>query len=130
MKKKEKREKIRRNQIWLVVDKNKALKEGKSDKNNHVQAFAPNGTRYCIVVQNNTGNCHSPVIEVVYCTKSESKSNIPTHFITDSTPKRSVVLCEQIDSLPKRDFKKCYGTLTEEEVACLDKCLKISLGLK
>lgn len=115
-----------RGEIWLAVDRDEDHNGKKSERRyeNSVQA----GTRTCIVVSNDTGNMHAPVVEVVYTT-TKQKNNLPTHFLTDSTPELSTVLCEEIMTVPKKDLIKYYGALTMKEKSRLNKCLKISLGL-
>lgn len=113
----------KRGEIWIVVDKN--------EKHNKKEGFDDSiqgGTRFCIVVSNNKGNHHSPVVEIVYTT-TQSKNDLPTHFFTMSTPKPSTVLCEQIMTVAKKDLTRHYGTLDKSEISELNKCLKISLGL-
>lgn len=115
-----------RGEIWLVVDHDEKHNGKKSERiyENSVQG----GTRTCIVVSNNTGNMYSPNVEVVYTT-TKKKNKMPTHFITESTPEPSTVLCEEIMTVPKTDLKKFYGTLTSDEILRLNKCLRISLEL-
>lgn len=116
-----------RGEIWLVVDRDRKHDTNKED----VNAFGDSvqgGTRYCIVVSNNTGNYHSPVVEVVYVT-TKLKNDLPTHFDVMSTPKPSTVLCEQVMTVSKKDLRQYYGTLTSDEIKELNKCLRISLGL-
>lgn len=86
------------------------------------------GTRPCIIVSNDIGNTYAPIVEIVYMTTAD-KPNIPTHFVTESAPRRSVVLCEQVMTVPKKDLREFYGKLTMKEKVQLDRCLRISLGL-
>ena len=117
----------RRGEVWLAIDRNEKHngKESEREYENSVQA----GTRTCIVVSNNTGNTHSPNVEVVYTTTKE-KADLPTHFVTKTTPEPSIVLCEEIMTVSKKDLTKYYGKLGTVETEQLDKCLKVSLGLK
>lgn len=116
----------RRCEIWLVIDRDEKHngKESERTYENSIQG----GTRTCIVVSNDTGNTHSPNVEVVYTT-TKDKNNLPTHFMTNSTPEPSTVLCEEIMTVPKTNLTKYYGTLTMKEKCMLDKCLKVSIGL-
>lgn len=117
----------RRNEVWLAVDRNQKHngKESEREYEDNVQG----GTRTCIVVSNNTGNTHSPNVEVVFTTTKE-KADLPTHFTTTATPEPSIVLCEEIMTVSKKDLTRYYGKLNSTEKAQLDECLKISLGLK
>ena len=116
----------RRGEIWLVVDHDEKHngKESEREYENSVQG----GTRTCIVVSNDSGNIHSPNVEVVYTT-TKKKNELPTHFLAQSTPEPSTVQCEAIMAVPKKDLTKYYGTLTLHEKCQLDRCLKISIGL-
>lgn len=120
------RQEPRRGDIWLIVDRN-----AKHDARTQGRAFADSitgGTRTGIVVSNKQCNMFSPNVEVVFTT-TQQKKGLPTHFMTESTPEPSTVLCEEIDTVPKRNLIKYYGTITEEETEKLDRCLRISLGL-
>lgn len=115
---------VRRGEIWFIKDdEGDQKKEASKYKDSRQQ-----GSRMCIIVSNNSCNRFSSVVEVVYTTR-QTKVKLPTHFITESTPRRSTVLCEQIDSVPKRKLKKCHGKLTLDEIKVLNRCLKISLDL-
>jgi len=86
------------------------------------------GIRPLLVVQNNTGNKHSPIIIVVPIT-SKRKKKMPTHF-SIKLDKKSTVLCEQITVIHKSKlFDKIY-TLSDEEMVELDATLMLSLGIK
>ncbi len=115
-----------RGEIWLAVDRDKKHngKESEREFDDHVQA----GTRTCIIVSNNTGNMHSPNVEVVYTT-TKQKAQLPTHFFTESTPEPSTVQCEAVDTVSKKDLTKYYGSLTQSEIKELNKCLRVSLNL-
>lgn len=113
----------KRGEIWRVIDRNKKHNEDKTFENS-VQG----GTRFCIIVSNDIGNKHAPVVEVVYTT-TRQKHNLPTHFLANSTPEPSTVLCEQVMTVAKRDLTEYFGALTANETSQLNKCLRISLGL-
>lgn len=116
----------RRGEIWLAIDRDEKHNGEKSKRiyKDSVQG----GTRTCIIVSNNTGNQYSPNVEVVYTT-TQKKANLPTHFDVYSTPKPSTVLCEEIDTISKKDLKNCFGSLNPFEIDQLNKCLKISIGV-
>lgn len=116
----------RRGEIWLAVDKNKKHNGNINEReyHNHEQG----GTRTCVIVSNNTGNVYSPNVEIVYTT-TKDKADLPTHFMAESTPELSTVLCEGVDTISKRNLVKCYGELDTAEMEKLNECLRISLGL-
>ena len=69
------------------------------------------GTRPVIVIQNDTGNKHSPTLIVAtVTTKIRKKENMPTHLLIKDNPafrEASVVQLEQI-----RTIDKCSGLAT------------------
>lgn len=115
-----------RGEVWLVVDR-KRDHNGK-DEDRKFENNLTGGTRPCIVVSNNKGNMHSPNVEVVYTTKQD-KAKLPTHFMTYATPVPSMVLCEEIHSVPKKNLTQYYDALSKQELEELNECLKISLDL-
>ncbi len=56
--------------------------------------------RPAIIVSNNVGNSHSPIVEVVYLT-TQPKSDLPTHVVIASAPQVSTALCEQVTTVSK-----------------------------
>lgn len=115
-----------RGDIFLIVDRDE--NHDKDNENQKYENSLEAGTRTCIVVSNNMGNTHSPNIEIVYTT-TKKKNKLPTHFITESTPRRSTVMCEAVMTVPKTDLTKYYGALSPMEITRLNRCLRISLGL-
>ena len=71
-------------------------------KDGHVQG----GLRPVIVIQNNVGNLHSDVTNVIALTSyRENKKLLPTHVVIDPSeenglPNKSIALVEQIRSIP------------------------------
>ena len=85
--------------------------------------------RPAVIVSNDANNKHSGVNEVVYMT-TQPKTDLPTHFITNSALKPSTVLCEQISSVYEERIGEWIGTLTPEEMEMLNKCLAVSVAIK
>lgn len=86
------------------------------------------GDRYALVIQNDIGNKHSPTVIVAFITSKVGKKKLPTHFeITLEEP--SLVLSEQIRTIDKRRLKEYVTTLSEEEMECINECLRVSLDL-
>lgn len=81
--------------------------------------------RPAVIVSNNN---NSEVVEIAYMT-TRPKNDLPTHVVTRSTPKESVILCEQITSVSVQRVGARVGTLSKEEMRALDVALAISLGL-
>lgn len=87
-----------------------------------------NGGRPAVIVSNDIGNVHSPIVEVVYLTTKEKKP-LPTHVWIASSPKPSIVLCEQIETVHKGRIGNYIGQLFDAEIKALDKALAVSLGI-
>ena len=86
------------------------------------------GKRYCLVIQNNVGNIHSPTVIVAFITSKIQKKRLPTHYeICLERP--SIVLCEQIRTIDKRRLGRYVATLTDEQMRAINECLKVSLDL-
>ena len=86
------------------------------------------GGRPGIIVSNDVGNEHSPVVIVVYLTTQEKKV-LPTHVKISSAAKPSVALCEQIKTVYKARLGNYIGQISDTEQKCLDKALAVSIGL-
>jgi len=86
------------------------------------------GNRPAIIVSNNRCNDHSPVVEVVYLS-TRIKNNLPTHVEINSTPNKSVALCEQIHSIDISRIENYMCTLSDKEMWAVDRALLISVGL-
>lgn len=86
------------------------------------------GGRPGIIVSNDVGNEHSPVVIVVYLTTQEKKP-LPTHVKISSAAKPSVALCEQIKTVYKARLGSYIGQISDTEQECLDKALAVSIGL-
>ena len=61
---------------------------------------------------------------------TQPKTDLPTHFITNSALRPSTVLCEQISSVYEERIGEWIGTLTPEEMETLNKCLAVSVAIK
>ena len=84
--------------------------------------------RPAIVVSNDKGNEHSPVVEVVFLTSAEKAKYLPTHVeVLCQIP--SVALCEQVHSISKERLSDYIRSCTDAEMKAIDKALMISLGL-
>lgn len=89
------------------------------------------GTRPVLVLQNDTGNFHSPTLIVTPLTTQEKK-NLPTHYRLGHTKglnEPSVVLLEQIKTIDKCRISRYLGKLTEEQMLAVEQAVQISLGI-
>lgn len=82
-----------------------------------------------IVVSNDANNTCSLTVEIVYLT-GKPKKTLPTHCAINSAYAPSVALCEQIQTISTEQIVKRIGHCTEEEMAEIDRCIAISLGLE
>ena len=102
---------IRRGDIWIVD----------YEKSNGSEQH---GVRPAIVVSNDIGNNHSPIVEIVWLTSADKKP-LPTHVKIGM----GTALCEQIHTVDKSrlvDFKRIC---TEKEMLQINRALMISLGI-
>ena len=90
----------------------------------HVQGRS----RPAIIVSNDKNNRHSLTVEVVFLT-TKDKGGLPTHTAINSAAKPSTALCEQIQTVGIEQLEQYVGRCTAEEMAAIDRCLLISLGL-
>jgi len=91
------------------------------------------GVRPVLIVQNNTGNWHSPTVIVAAITSRMSKGRLPTHIELGAyecgLPKDSTVLLEQIRTLDKRRLHQRIGRLDTEIMENVDRAIAVSFGL-
>ena len=90
------------------------------------------GVRPVLVVQNDTGNRHSPTVIIAAIT-SRIKTKLPTHVEIDSGKyamiKDSVILLEQLRTIDKARLKDKVCHLDAQMLHEVDKALGISLEL-
>ena len=91
------------------------------------------GTRPVLIVQNDTGNKHSPTVIAAAITSQTGKARLPTHISLAGHDvglyKDSVVLLEQIRTIDKRRLKERMGRLDSQSMNQVDQALSISFGL-
>ena len=91
------------------------------------------GVRPVLIVQNDTGNRHSPTVIAAAITSQTGKARLPTHIslaaMSCGLPKDSVVLLEQIRTLDKRRLREKMGRLDEDVMKKVDAAIAVSFGL-
>lgn len=91
------------------------------------------GTRPVLIVQNDTGNRHSPTVIAAAITSQTNKAKLPTHIeLTGKSvglTKDSVVLLEQIRTIDKRRLREHMGRLDEGMMNRVDNAIAVSFGL-
>ena len=125
-------QKFLRGQVWwckCAYDVNSNEREydieDKQKLFNHIQQ----GMRPVLIVSNDTGNKYSDILQVVPCTSAE-KITLPTHCSLYINKIKNTFLCEQTRTVNKSDMTTYMITLDEKEMAKIEECISISLGLK
>ena len=92
------------------------------------------GTRPVLIVQNDTGNKHSPTVIAAAITSQTGKAKLPTHISQPGREvgltKDSVVLLEQIRTIDKRRLREHMGHVDERMMNQIDSALAVSFGLQ
>lgn len=91
------------------------------------------GIRPVLIVQNDTGNKHSPTVIIAAITSRMNKAKLPTHIELNSSlydmDKDSVVLLEQIRTIDKKRLKDKVCHLEGDVMRRINRALMISLEL-
>ena len=92
------------------------------------------GMRPVLIVQNDTGNRHSPTVIAAAITSQIGKARLPTHIELEAKTyglsKDSVVLLEQIRTIDKRRLKERMGKLDTDLMNKVDSAIAVSFGLQ
>ena len=92
------------------------------------------GVRPVLIIQNDTGNKHSPTVICAAITSRMNKAKLPTHVELDASKyqlvKDSVILLEQVRTIDKKRLKEKVCHLDTEILKKVDKALSISLELE
>lgn len=90
------------------------------------------GIRPVVIIQNDTGNYHSPTVIVATMT-SQKKTDLPTHVHVSEKDsclsKDTTILLEQLRTVDKSRLSGYVGNLSEETMQRVDEALKVSLAL-
>ena len=91
------------------------------------------GIRPVLIIQNDTGNRHSPTVICAAITSRMNKAKLPTHVEINARQcqlvKNSVILLEQIRTIDKQRLKDLVCHLDKNIMTKVDEALKISLSL-
>ena len=91
------------------------------------------GVRPVLIVQNDTGNRHSPTVIAAAITSQMGKAKLPTHIEVAAQccglPKDSVILLEQISTLDKRRLRERMGRVDGAVMERVDDAIAVSFGL-
>lgn len=89
--------------------------------------------RPVVVIQNDTGNKHSPTLIVATITsKANKKRQMPTHIVfnMDGLTRESIVQLEQITTIDKQQLINYVGAMPETTMKQIDNAVKVSLALE
>ena len=91
------------------------------------------GMRPVLIVQNDTGNRHSPTVIAAAITSQTGKARLPTHISLTAKScglsRDSVILLEQIRTIDKKRLRERMGKLSEEAMSLVDSAIAVSFGL-
>lgn len=91
------------------------------------------GIRPVLVIQNNTGNLHSPTVIAAAITSRSGKRSLPTHIKLDDNfhglHQNSMVLLEQIRTIDRTRLKEYIGRLNAATMQYVDHAIAVSFGL-
>ena len=123
-------EKTRSSSIESVIEEFETYKQYYADLN-PVKGSEQGGIRPVLVIQNDTGNKHSPTTIVAAITSKEEKAKLPTHVEVGScgVERKSLALLEQIRTIDKSRIIKYVGELDGATVKDVNEAISISLGL-
>ncbi len=92
------------------------------------------GVRPVLIIQNDTGNKHSPTVICAAITSRMNKAKLPTHVELDSHKceivKDSVILLEQLRTIDKKRLKDKVCHIDNEILKKVDRALLVSLELE
>jgi mRNA interferase MazF len=91
------------------------------------------GTRPVLIVQNDTGNRHSPTVIAAAITSQTGKARLPTHINiaggSVGLSRDSVILLEQIRTIDKSRLREKMGKLPEAVMEQVNGAIAVSFGL-
>ncbi len=91
------------------------------------------GMRPVLIVQNDTGNRHSPTVIAAAITSQTGKARLPTHIELSARnyglSRDSVVLLEQIRTLDKSRLRERMGQLDGATMDRVNSAIAVSFGL-
>lgn len=91
------------------------------------------GMRPVLIVQNDTGNRHSPTVIAAAITSQTGKARLPTHIALSAQgcglSRDSVILLEQIRTIDKSRLRERMGRLDEATMQAVNNAITVSFGL-
>lgn len=91
------------------------------------------GVRPVLIIQNDTGNKHSPTVICAAITSKMNKAKLPTHVEIDAAKygiiKDSVILLEQVRTIDKSRLKEKVCHLDQDVINKINRALLVSFAL-
>jgi mRNA interferase MazF len=91
------------------------------------------GVRPVLIVQNDTGNRHSPTVIAAAITSQTGKARLPTHIELAARnyglSRDSVILLEQVRTIDKSRLRERMGQLDNATMGRVDNAIAVSFGL-
>ena len=91
------------------------------------------GMRPVLIVQNDTGNKHSPTVIAAAITSQTGKAKLPTHIELNAQSvglsRDSVILLEQIRTIDNSRLRERMGKLDDKTMNKVDSAIAVSFGL-
>lgn len=91
------------------------------------------GMRPVLIVQNDTGNKHSPTVIAAAITSQTGKARLPTHIELNAQSvglsRDSVILLEQVRTIDKSRLRERMGKLDYTTMTKVDNAIAVSFGL-
>ena len=91
------------------------------------------GMRPVLIIQNDTGNRHSPTVIAAAITSQTGKARLPTHIPLSAKSCRlsrdSVILLQQVRTNDKSRLRERMGRLDEPMMSQVDGAIAVSFGL-
>ncbi len=89
--------------------------------------------RPVLIVQNDTGNRHSPTVIAAAITSQTGKARLPTHIELSAhgcgLSRDSVILLEQIRTIDKSRLRERMGRLDDATMQAVNDAISVSFGL-
>lgn len=91
------------------------------------------GIRPVLVIQNNTGNRHSPTVIVAAITSQTGKAPLPTHVPLEGVrglQRDSVILLEQVRTIDRARLREYIGRVKTPTMQSVNQAIAVSFGLE
>ena len=103
-----------------------------ADLGEKVDSSVEGGIRPVLVLQNDTGNEHSPTVIIAPITSKLTKHKLPTHVYmkNPALERESIIMLEQIQTIDQSQIIEYKGEATKQEMNRIERASRISLGMQ